>query len=149
MIYELHVRDFSSDESGNFHLRGKFGAFCEKNVTNAFSDVIGLDYIAKLGVTHIHLLPAFDYQTVDENDPEAGFNWGYDPLNYNIPEGSYATDPNNGAARVREFKELIKAAHDRGIGIIMDVVYNHTYSTADSPFTKTLDRKSVGRERVC
>lgn len=137
VLYELHVRDFSSDESGNFRLRGKFGAFCEKNVTNAFSDVIGLDYIAKLGVTHIHLLPAFDYQTVDENDPEAGFNWGYDPLNYNIPEGSYATDPNNGAARVREFKELIKAAHGRGIGIIMDVVYNHTYSTADSPFTKT------------
>lgn len=137
VIYELHVRDFSSDESGDFSLRGKFGAFCEKNVTNAFSDVIGLDHIAKLGVTHIHLLPVFDYQTVDETNPEAGFNWGYDPLNYNIPEGSYATDPNNGTARVREFKELIKAAHDRGIGIIMDVVYNHTYSTADSPFSKT------------
>lgn len=86
VIYELHVRDFSSDKSANFRLRGKFGAFCENRVTNGFSDTVGLDYIASLGVTHIHLLPVFDFQTIDENDPEAGFNWGYDPLNYNIPE---------------------------------------------------------------
>lgn len=137
VIYELHVRDLSSDESGNFRLRGKFGAFCENGVTNGFSDTVGLDYIAALGVTHIHLLPVFDYQTVDENDPDAGFNWGYDPLNYNLPEGSYSTDPNNGAVRVGQFKELIHAAHRKGIGVIMDVVYNHTYSTEDSPFTKT------------
>lgn len=137
VIYELHVRDFSSDESGNFRIRGKFGSFCEKGVTNGFSDTIGLEYIAGLGVTHIHLLPVFDYQTVDENDPEAGFNWGYDPLNYNIPEGSYTTDPDNGTERVRQFKELIHAAHSKGLGVIMDVVYNHTYSTNDSPFSKT------------
>ena len=137
VIYELHVRDFSSDESGNFKLRGKFGAFCEKGVTNRFSDAIGLDHIASLGITHIHLLPVFDYQTVDETDPEAGFNWGYDPLNYNIPEGSYTTDPDNGTQRVKQFKELIHAAHKKGIGVIMDVVYNHTYSTENSPFTKT------------
>ena len=137
VIYELHVRDFSSDESGNFKLRGKFGAFCEKCVTNGFSDAIGLDHIASLGITHIHLLPVFDYQTVDETDPEAGFNWGYDPLNYNIPEGSYTTDPDNGTQRVKQFKELIHAAHKKGIGVIMDVVYNHTYSTENSPFTKT------------
>lgn len=137
VIYELHVRDFSSDESGNFKLRGKFGAFCEKGVTNGFSDAIGLDHIASLGITHIHLLPVFDYQTVDETDPEAGFNWGYDPLNYNIPEGSYTTDPDNGTQRVKQFKELIHAAHKKGIGVIMDVVYNHTYSTEKSPFTKT------------
>ncbi len=137
VIYELHVRDFSSDESGNFKLRGKFGAFCEKGVTNGFSDAIGLDHIASLGITHIHLLPVFDYQTVDETDPEAGFNWGYDPLNYNIPEGSYTTDPDNGTQRVKQFKELIHAVHKKGIGVIMDVVYNHTYSTENSPFTKT------------
>ncbi len=136
VIYELHVRDFSSDESGKFTLRGKFGAFCEKAV-NGFGDTIGLDYIKKLGVTHIHLLPVFDYQSVDENDPGAGFNWGYDPLNYNIPEGSYSTDPHRGEARVREFKQLVQAAHERGIGVIMDVVYNHTYATEDSPFNKT------------
>lgn len=80
VIYELHVRDFSSDKSANFRLRGKFGAFCENRVTNGFSDTVGLDYIASLGVTHIHLLPVFDSQTIDENDPEAGFNWGYDQL---------------------------------------------------------------------
>ena len=137
VIYELHVRDFSSDKSANFHLRGKFGAFCENRVTNGFSDTVGLDYIASLGVTHIHLLPVFDSQTIDENDPEAGFNWGYDPLNYNIPEGSYTTDPNNGTDRVRQFKELIHAVHQKGMGVIMDVVYNHTYSTEDSPFAKT------------
>lgn len=136
VIYELHVRDFSSDESGSFTLRGKFGAFCEKAV-NSFGDTIGLDYIKNLGVTHIHLLPVFDFQTVDENDPNAGFNWGYDPLNYNIPEGSYSTDPHRGEIRVREFKQLVRAAHERGIGIIMDVVYNHTYASEDSPFNKT------------
>ena len=106
-------------------------------MTNGFSDTVGLDYIASLGVTHIHLLPVFDFQTIDENDPEAGFNWGYDPLNYNIPEGSYTTDPNNGTDRVRQFKELIHAVHQKGMGVIMDVVYNHTYSTEDSPFAKT------------
>lgn len=137
VIYELHVRDFSTDESGKFTLRGKFGAFCEKAV-NSFGDVIGLDYIKKLGITHIHLLPVFDYQSVDETDPCAGFNWGYDPLNYNIPEGSYSTDPHRGEVRVREFKQLVQSAHERGIGIIMDVVYNHTYATEDSPFNKTV-----------
>lgn len=74
---------------------------------------------------------------MDESDHDAGFNWGYDPLNYNIPEGSYSTDPHHGEVRVREFKQLIQAAHERGIGIIMDVVYNHTYATEDSPFNKT------------
>lgn len=137
VIYELHVRDFSSDESGNFKVRGKFVSFCEKDPVNDLCEPIGLEHIRQLGITHIHLLPVFDYQTVDENDPDAGFNWGYDPLNYNIPEGSYSTDPNNGALRIRQFKELIKAAHDHGLGIIMDVVYNHTYLTEDSPFTKT------------
>lgn len=140
VIYELHVRDFSSDKSANFRLRGKFGAFCENRVTNGFSDTVGLDYIASLGVTHIHLLPVFDSQTIDEDDPEAGFNWGYDPLNYNIPEGSYTTDPNNGTDRVRQFKELIHAVHQKGMGVIMDVVYNHTYSTEDSPFAKTFPK---------
>lgn len=136
VIYELHVRDFSSDESGKFTLRGKFGAFCEKAV-NDFGDTIGLDYIKKLGVTHIHLLPVFDYQSVDENDPDAGFNWGYDPLNYNLPEGSYSTDPHHGEVRVKEFKQLVQAVHEHGIGVIMDVVYNHTYATEDSPFNRT------------
>ncbi len=137
VIYELHVRDFSSDESGGFGLRGKFGAFCEKGVTNSFGDIIGLDYIAALGVTHIHLLPVFDFGTVDEDDPKAGFNWGYDPLNYNIPEGSYTTAPDDGVQRIRQLKELVHAAHEKNIGVIADVVYNHTYGTENSPFTRT------------
>lgn len=137
VIYELHVRDFSSDESGSFTMRGKFGAFCERNVVNSFGDIIGLDYIAQLGVTHIHLLPVFDFQSVDETAESPGFNWGYDPLNFNLPEGSYSTNPNDGSIRIRQFKELIQAAHSRGLGIIMDVVYNHTYSTDNSPFTMT------------
>ena len=137
VIYELHVRDFSSDESGNFKHRGKFIAFAEKDVKNEYGDKIGLDYIGELGVTHIHLLPVFDFQTVDETDPNAGFNWGYDPLNFNIPEGSYSTDPKDGVCRIKEFKELILAAHQKGIGIIMDVVYNHTFDMENSPFNKT------------
>ncbi len=137
VIYELHVRDFSSDPSGNFRHKGRFLAFTEKNVTNAAGELIGLDYIADLGITHIHLLPVFDFATVDESSSEPAYNWGYDPLNYNVPEGSYSTDPYNGAVRVKEFRELVMAAHEKGIGVIMDVVYNHTYHTVDSSFTKT------------
>ncbi|MGN1120170.1 MAG: alpha-amylase family glycosyl hydrolase, partial [Oscillospiraceae bacterium] len=126
VIYELHVRDFSMDESGSFANRGKFAAFCEKNVTNRFGDKIGLDYIADLGVTHIHLLPIFDFATVDEESLQPQFNWGYDPLNYNVPEGSYSISPQDGASRVRELKRLVMAAHRKGLGVVMDVVYNHT-----------------------
>lgn len=136
VIYELHVRDYSSDPSGKFLKRGKFISFAEKNVTNTAGDTIGLDYIASLGVTHIHLLPVFDFQTVDESSSKPQYNWGYDPMNYNIPEGSYSTDPYDGLVRVREFKELVKAIHKRGMGVIMDVVYNHTYATEDSSFNK-------------
>lgn len=136
VIYELHVRDFSIDGSGGFKNRGRFLAFTEKNVKNRAGDVIGLDYIASLGVTHIHLLPVYDYATVDESSSAPQYNWGYDPLNYNVPEGSYSSDPRNGAVRVREMRELVMAAHKQGIGVIMDVVYNHTYHTEDSCFSK-------------
>ena len=138
VLYELHVRDFSIDESGGFKQRGKFGAFTEEDVTNAYGDKIGLDYIKELGVTHIHLLPSFDYGSVDESSEKPQFNWGYDPVNYNMPEGSYSSDASDGLTRVVEFKELVKAAHKRGIGVVMDVVYNHTYSADDSPFNMTV-----------
>ena len=126
VIYELHVRDFSSDISGNFTHKGKFLSFCENNGK--------LDYIKSLGITHIHLLPVMDFASVDENNPS--FNWGYDPLNYNIPEGSYSTDPSDGRTRVKELKQLIMSAHEKNLGIILDVVYNHTFSAEDSPFFK-------------
>ena len=136
IIYELHVRDFSIDSSSNFQNRGKFLAFTETGTTNSSGDATGLDYIASLGVTHIHLLPVFDFATVDESSDQPQFNWGYDPLNYNVPEGSYSSDPFDGAVRVREFRQLVMACHSKGIGVIMDVVYNHTYHTEESAFSK-------------
>ncbi len=132
VICELHVRDFSMDENGSFTLRGKLGAFSETGVTNSFGDTIGLDYLQYLGVTHVHLLPVMENSSVDERDPT--YNWGYDPYLYNVPEGSYCSDPNDGRCRVKELRSLVQALHSRGIGVIFDVVYNHTYSTENSPF---------------
>lgn len=141
VLYELHVRDFSIDESGHFCYKGRFLAFVEKGLVNDAGDPVGIDHIKDLGVTHVHLMPCFDYQTVDEADyHRPQFNWGYDPMNYNVPEGSYSTNPFNGMTRVAEFKRLIHALHSAGIGVIMDVVYNHTYATADSCFTKTFPK---------
>ena len=136
VIYELHVRDFSADESVPFRYRGKFLAFTEKGLTNRQGLPAGLDHIVSMGVTHIHLLPVYDFATVDEGSNAPQYNWGYDPLNYNVPEGSYSTDPSDGLTRVREFKQLVQAVHERGIGVIMDVVYNHTYLTEESPFSR-------------
>ena len=113
----------------------------EKGLVNDAGDPVGIDHIKDLGVTHVHLMPCFDYQTVDEADyHRPQFNWGYDPMNFNVPEGSYSTNPFNGKTRVAEFKRLIHALHSAGIGVIMDVVYNHTYATADSCFTKTFPK---------
>ena len=128
VIYELHVRDFSIDESSGIsdEHKGKFLGLTEKGTTNATGQATGLDYLEDLGVTHIHLLPFYDYGSVDETRlDEPQFNWGYDPKNYNVPEGSYSTDPYNGAVRVAETKQMIKALHDSNINVIMDVVYNH------------------------
>ncbi|MGN0678802.1 MAG: type I pullulanase [Oscillospiraceae bacterium] len=133
MIYELHVRDFSMDESADFKARGKFSAFTECGVKNSHGDIAGLDYLADLGITHVHLLPAFDFASVDETAKSPAYNWGYDPLNYFCPEGSYSSDANDGFARVREFKEMVNSLHERGIGVIMDVVFNHVYDVEKSP----------------
>jgi pullulanase len=140
-VYELHVRDFSIDSSGNFCYKGRFLAFIEKHLRNAGGDKIGLSHLKELGITHVQLQPIFDFQTVDETDiHRPQFNWGYDPQNFNCPEGSYSTNPYNGAVRVNELKRLVQALHKNGIGVIMDVVYNHTYATADSCFTKTFPK---------
>ncbi len=136
VIYELHVRDFSMDENADFTHRGKFLAFCEEGVTNKCGDPVGLDYIAQLGVTHVHLLPVMDFASIDESSDKAQFNWGYDPFHYNVPEGSYSTDAYDGRARVRELRQLVMALHSKGIGVILDVVYNHTFDTECSPFEK-------------
>jgi len=130
VIYELHVRDFSIDESSGISAanKGKFLGLTEKGTTNKTGQPTGLDYLTDLGVTHIHLLPSYDYATVDETKlDEPQYNWGYDPKNYNVPEGSYSTDPYKGDVRVKEMKQMVKALHDNNINVIMDVVYNHVY----------------------
>ncbi len=131
-IWEIHVRDFSNNISGSKY-KGKFLAFTETGLTENGVPV-GVDYLKALGITHVHLLPSFDIASVDESRNDQ-FNWGYDPLNYNIPEGSYSTDPTDGASRVKEFKAMVQALHKEGIGVIMDVVYNHT-SGLQSNFQK-------------
>ena len=128
VIYELHVRDLSVDNSSGIQNKGKFLGLIETGTTNSLGVPTGLDHIKNLGVTHIHLLPSYDYGSIDEaNLQENNFNWGYDPQNYNVPEGSYSTDPFNGEVRVKEFKQMVKVLHDNGISVIMDVVYNHVY----------------------
>ena len=131
IIWELHVRDLSSDASSGIKNKGKFLGLIEAGTKNSFGQPTGLDYMKELGITHIHLLPVYDFGSVDENslDKEDAnlFNWGYDPQNYNVPEGSYSTDPYNGEVRVKEFKQMVKGLHDNGISVIMDVVYNHVY----------------------
>ena len=141
VIYELHVKDFSWNPAGGFsdQDRGKFSAFLRSGTTlngeGKFST--GLDYLKKLGVTHIQLMPVYDYGSVDEENWESGYNWGYDPVNYNVPEGSFSSDPYHGEVRVRELKEMIQALHREGFRVIMDVVYNHTY-VADSWLERTV-----------
>ena len=127
VIYELHVRDLSSDPSSGITQSGKFLGLLQTGTTNSDGIPTGLDHIKNLGITHIHLLPSYDYASVDEMNPEAGFNWGYDPVNYNVPEGSYSTDPYHGEVRVKEFKQMVQGLHEAGIGVILDVVYNHVY----------------------
>lgn len=143
VVWEVHVRDFSvSQVSGisDAH-KGKFLAFTEKGTTLGGQGEIPtcVDYLKKLGVTHVQLLPVYDYATVDESNTESDeYNWGYDPKNYNVPEGSYSTDPFDGNVRIREFKQMVKALHDAGIGVIMDVVYNHTFTAKGSCFENTV-----------
>ncbi len=137
VIYELHVRDASIAANSGIKNKGKFLGLTETGTTNAEGLSTGLDHLKELGVTHVHLLPSYDFYSVDEtklDNPQ--YNWGYDPLNYNTPEGSYSTDPANGAVRIKEFKQLIKTFHENGLRVVMDVVYNHTMLTEDSYFNQ-------------
>ena len=136
IIYELHVRDLSSDASSGITNTGKFLGLIEEGTVNSQGIPTGLDHMKNLGITHLHLLPSYDYASVDETDPEAGFNWGYDPVNYNVPEGSYSTDPYHGEVRVKEMKQMIKGLHDNGISVILDVVYNHVYNAEEFCFNQ-------------
>lgn len=144
IIYELHVRDLTTHSSWNGpdNYRGKFMGLTV-NGTKHKDVTTGLDHLVELGITHLHLLPVFDFGVVDEtklDDPayqkrsKGIFNWGYMPLNFNVPEGSYSTDPYNGEIRVNEFKQMVQALHDNNIRVVMDVVYNHTGLSGDSNF---------------
>lgn len=134
VIWEVHVRDFSNKIASSQY-KGRYLAFTERGLTNSAGTAVGVDYLVNLGITHVHLLPVYDYATVDEANPNSAFNWGYDPKNYNVPEGSYSTNPYDGAVRVNEYKQMVQGLHNAGIGVVMDVVYNHTYS-ANSSFNR-------------
>jgi len=134
VIYELHVRDFSIEQHSGMTHRGQYLAFTERETQGLDGVVTGVDSLTQLGISHVQLLPVEEFASVDENAPDQ-YNWGYDPRNYNVPEGAYATTP-HGTARIREFKQLVQSLHKANIGVIMDVVYNHTYVTVNSDFNK-------------
>ena len=139
ILYELHHRDFSVAPDSGIENKGKFLALTVSGTKTPHGEASGLVHLKELGVTHIHILPSFDYATVDEarlNDKT--YNWGYDPKNYNVPEGSYATDPYRPEVRIREFKQMVMALHRAGIRVVMDVVYNHTAITKGGYFERTV-----------
>lgn len=129
VITEVSIADVSAAASAHSLYPGKFKAFTEDKTISYFKD---------MGVTHLQLMPSYDFASIDESDTlKEQYNWGYDPYNYNVPEGSYSTDPFDGAVRVREYKEMVHSIHEAGLGVIMDVVYNHTFNVHDSCFYKT------------
>ncbi|MFC7679436.1 type I pullulanase [Paenibacillus sp. GCM10028914] len=139
IIYELHVRDYTIHSGSGVQNRGKYLGLAEKGTRGSNGITTGLDHIQELGVTHVQLLPIFDFATesVDETRlDEPQYNWGYDPKNYNVPEGSYSTNPYLPEVRIREFKQMIQTLHDEGLRVIMDVVYNHVYNGYLIHFTK-------------
>lgn len=139
ILYEVHHRDFSIDPDSGIKNKGKFLALTETGTKTPAGESTGLDHLKELGVTHIHIMPSFDFATVDETRlKEKNYNWGYDPKNYNVPEGSYSTDPVDPAARIREFKQMVQSLHRNGLRIVLDVVYNHTASVEHSNFNLTV-----------
>lgn len=142
IVWEVHIKDFSYDpESGvSDENRGKYLAFTEFETTlnNAGDVKTCMNYLKDLGITYVQINPMYDFGSVDETGSDTQFNWGYDPKNYNVPEGSYSSNPYDGNVRINELKQMIQALHENGIGVIMDVVYNHTYASEDSWFNLTV-----------
>lgn len=141
IIYEMHVRDLTISPTSGVRkdFRGKYLGLAQEGTTNLNGSVTGIDYLKELGVTHVELMPIFDFQTIDETleQPEE-YNWGYDPQNFDAPEGSYATDPYNPMTRITELKQMIQALHNAGIRVIMDVVFNHVYQVESHSLQKTV-----------
>lgn len=135
IIYEMHVRDFTIHPSSGSQFPGKYLGVAESGTHSPSGKATGLDHLKEMGVTHVHLLPVYDYRSVNEEKLDSPqYNWGYDPQNYNVPEGSYASDPYDPTVRIREFKQMVKGLHEAGIRVVMDVVYNHTGATEKSNF---------------
>lgn len=136
IIYELHVRDLSVDANSGIKNAGKFLGLTETGTKTPGGASTGLDHMKDLGITHLHLLPIYDFGSVNETHTTPEFNWGYDPVNYNVPEGSYSTDPYHGEVRVKELKQTVKALHENGISVVMDVVYNHVQDAGKFCFNR-------------
>ena len=134
ILYEVHVRDFTIHSSAGSRFPGLYLGLAERGTKGPDGVRTGVDHLRELGVTHVHLLPVADYGGVDEAKKSAQYNWGYNPENYNVPEGSYATDPLDGRVRVREFKQMVQSLHKAGLRVVLDVVYNHTYHADQSHF---------------
>ncbi|MFR1450166.1 MAG: type I pullulanase [Beduini sp.] len=136
MIYEMSVRDYTIAKNSNVTHRGLFLGLCERGTKTSLKQPTGLDYLVDLGITHVQLMPIADFATVDEQDPDLLYNWGYDPLQYNVPEGSYSTNPNDPYCRIQECVDMIESFHDKNIRVIMDVVYNHVFDMNTHAFEK-------------
>lgn len=128
ILYELQLRDFTKHQSAGNPYGGQYLGLAESGTRNPAGQASGLDHLRVLGITHVHIMPAFDFRSIDESLPadERPYNWGYDPQHYNVPEGSFASDPYDGALRIKEFKTMVQALHKAGIRVVLDVVYNHT-----------------------
>ena len=138
IVYEMHHRDMSIHPTSGVENKGKFLSWTEHGTTTAEGLATGIDHLVQLGVTHVQILPSYDYGSIDETRlSENKYNWGYDPVNYNAPDGGYSTNPYDPATRIREMKQMIQALHKAGIRVIMDVVYNHTFNVENSNFTQT------------
>lgn len=138
IVYEMHYRDYSIHPSSGVAHKGKFLALTEKGTQAESGTATGIEHLKEMGVTHVQILPSYDYGSIDETRLEDNkYNWGYDPVNYNAPEGGYSTNPYDPACRIREMKEMIQALHKAGIRVVMDVVYNHTFDVAHSNFHNT------------
>lgn len=136
ILYEMSIRDYTIEEHSGVKEKGKYLGLTEEGTVNSKGQATALDYLGSLGVTHVHLLPSQDSGEVDEEHPEDSYNWGYMTQNFNVPEGSYSTDPYHGEVRVKEYKQMVQSLHKKGIRVVMDVVYNHTSEVGESNFNK-------------
>lgn len=136
IIYETSVRDFTMDPTIQCKNPGKYLGFIESGLKTPKGNPAGFDYLVNLGITHVQLMPIFDFATVDENHPLVMYNWGYDPMQYNVPEGSYCSNPNDGYSRIEECRQMISTLHLHGLRVVMDVVYNHVYDVNANAFER-------------